>query len=887
MQLDSFLAHPAYRIVAFVLKRSLTVGLTVFFGICLTVIVANTNGVLEANLARQIELQATREFRAQTFSQDRVELQVIEAHLLDEAGFNDPYLVRQVRLAVRALTLDWGEITHRQLRAQLPTNSQATSVNAIVKQALPNTLLLVGLSNLIVFFVGLPLALRLSRQPGSRLDRVISFLAPLSTFPSWVIGLLLVLIFAVQLRWLPASGMGRVVPGADDWQLFTSNLRYFVLPVSAVVINLFFQFVYTWRSYLLSFAQEDYVELARARGLPNRVLERTHILRPSLAFIITSFMLSVVGFWQMAIALEVVFEWPGIGLLYVDSLPNFWGESMFPGDMVITVALVTVFAYLLGVTVVLLEVFYALVDPRVRVDEPLRLRLARPRQSSVPVEVRRAGQPKRTLGLAALWQGFRHWGRDLPRQLSSMSKQVWSVVVQFREFPAALAGLVIIVFLVAGSLYAAVALPLNKIGLEWYSNSVTGRTYRPKAAMPTWANWLGGGKPYLSHILLDSQEEGPGVIKTLATDADGNRIVKIVYEFDFNYRQMPEEIFLYFESQYTSKRPFILWTWSTPDGRELDLVALGDPGYLKVPLTDKVFTGPSAARRASAIYPNLDNLKPEQLALYYLFTDPESANATPVNGLYRLEIEARLFEPEADLNAQLVMLGQVYGAGGTDGYRRDLLVPLVWGMPFALLFGLGAAIFSVFVALFLGAAAVWYSGWIDWFVQRLSDLNMVLPVLAIGVLFYSFYGLSIWSVLFVIVLFSSFGSPVKTFRSAFLQLKQAGYIEAARTYGASDGRIIFRYMIPKIMPLLIPQLIYLIPTFVFLEATLGMFNIRMIYPTWGRIIYEALNSGLLYGSRFWVLQPLGLVFLTGMAFSMVGFALDKILNPKVGSNLGH
>src|SRR5690606_32879573 len=138
-----------------------------------------------------------------------------------------------------------------------------------------------------------------------------------------------------------------------------------------------------------------------------------------------------------------------------------------------------------------------------------------------------------------------------------------------------------------------------------------------------------------------------------------------------------------------------------------------------------------------------------------------------------------------------------------------LLVPLVWGMPFALLFGLGAAIFSVSVALFLGAAAVWYGGWIDWFVQRLSDLNMVLPVLAIGVLFYSFYGLSIWSVLFVIVLFSSFGSPVKTFRSAFLQLKQAGYIEAARTYGASDGRIIFRYMIPKIMPLLIPQLIYL------------------------------------------------------------------------------
>jgi peptide/nickel transport system permease protein len=95
--------------------------------------------------------------------------------------------------------------------------------------------------------------------------------------------------------------------------------------------------------------------------------------------------------------------------------------------------------------------------------------------------------------------------------------------------------------------------------------------------------------------------------------------------------------------------------------------------------------------------------------------------------------------------------------------------------------------------------------------------------------------------------------------------------------------MVFRYMIPRIMPVLIPQLIYLIPAFVFLEATLGMFNIRMIYPTWGRIIYGALNYGLTYGSRFWVLQPLALVFLTGLAFAMVGFALDKILNPKLES----
>ncbi|UYN90939.1 MAG: ABC transporter permease subunit [Anaerolineales bacterium] len=883
MQIASIKDHPLYNIALFVLRRSLMVGLTVLIGVCLTVMIVNTDGTLEDGMARQIYNQAVREYRDQSPNlpdDQRQSVAQIEERLLDEAGFNDPYIVRQVRLALRALSFDWGQITHRQLRAQLPVAAQATSVNAIVLAALPNTLLLVGIASLIVFVVGLPLALNLSRKPGSRLDRLISFLAPLSTFPSWVIGLVLVLIFAIQLRWLPASGMRSVLPTATQWESLLHNARYFVLPVAAIVLNLFFQFVYTWRSYLISFAEEDYVELAKARGIPNRLLERRHILRPSLSFIVTSFMLTLVGFWQMAIALEVVFEWPGIGLLYVDSLPNFWGESMFEGDMVITVALVTTFAYLLGITVVALEVMYALIDPRVRVDEPLRSRLVRPRRSAVPAELRQAARRERAGAALGLGAQVVQAIQGLPAALRRGLQGLWAVLVQFQRYPAAMAGLVIISLMVVGSLYAAIALPLNKIGVEWYSNSVTGRTYRPKVAMPSWLNWF-SERPYLSTVIMDSQDPASGAIKTVSIDSNGNRRVNITFNFDYPYQDVPQEIFLYFTPDYSAKRPFILWTWRTPEGRSVELVSMGDPGYLKVPLTDKVFTGPTAVARASNSYPALAALKPDAVPLYYLFTNPENEGNRLVTGSYQLDIEAMLFEPDADIDAELIMLGQVYGAGGTDGYRRDLLVPLVWGMPFALLFGIGAAVFAVFVALALGAASVWYGGIVDWVTQRLSDLNMVMPVLAIGVLFFAFYGLSIWGVLFVIVLFSSFGSPVKTFRSAFLQVKASSYIEAARSYGASDWRIIFKYMIPKIMPLLIPQLIYLIPTYIFLEATLGMFNIRMIYPTWGRIIYEALNSGLVYGSRFWVLQPLTLVFLTGLAFSMVGFALDKILNPKL------
>jgi peptide/nickel transport system permease protein len=103
----------------------------------------------------------------------------------------------------------------------------------------------------------------------------------------------------------------------------------------------------------------------------------------------------------------------------------------------------------------------------------------------------------------------------------------------------------------------------------------------------------------------------------------------------------------------------------------------------------------------------------------------------------------------------------------------------------------------------------------------------------------------------------------------------------ARSYGASNFRIITRYLIPRILPVLIPTLVAQIPSFIFLEATLGFFNIKTIYPSWGRIIYDGLSRGALYGSPFWVLEPIFLLLLTGLAFAMLGSALERILNPRI------
>lgn len=241
------------------------------------------------------------------------------------------------------------------------------------------------------------------------------------------------------------------------------------------------------------------------------------------------------------------------------------------------------------------------------------------------------------------------------------------------------------------------------------------------------------------------------------------------------------------------------------------------------------------------------------------------------------------FEEGTDISIEFLLLGQVYGTAGTDYMRRDLLIPLLWGMPFALAFGLIGAVATTLLAMIIAATGVWFGGGVDGIIQRLTEVNMILPILAIGVLIYYLYDVSLWAVMAIVIALNVFGVPTKSFRAAFLQEKEAPYIEAARTYGASNTRIISTYMIPRIVPTLIPQLVALIPSLVFLEATLsilGVFDPR--FPTWGRVIFDALEQKALWGgSYYWVLEPITLLLLTSLAFTLLGFALERILNPRL------
>jgi peptide/nickel transport system permease protein len=138
-----------------------------------------------------------------------------------------------------------------------------------------------------------------------------------------------------------------------------SVLKHLILPGSALVISSLFLSIYNWRTFFLIYSSEDYVEMARAKGLHPRDVERKYILRPTLPNIITNFALLIIGLWTGAIVTETVFLWPGLGRTFYRAIGLY--------DTPVIVGLTIIFAYLLAITVFLLDFIYAVVDPRVKI----------------------------------------------------------------------------------------------------------------------------------------------------------------------------------------------------------------------------------------------------------------------------------------------------------------------------------------------------------------------------------------------------------------------------------------------------------------------------------------------------------------------------------------
>ncbi len=349
------------RLLRYTATRLVALFFTVMVGVYFTVLVANMGGhvdnIRRAAIREEVLTSLSADIQFQRLPQEERTRIIQENIALRERqyGLDQPFIQRSLNSLVSAMTLNLG------FSQNMSSDSGSRLVRNIILERLPSTLVLFGTANLILFFLSLFLGLSLSRRYGSFFDKLVLALAPTSAAPGWFYGLFLILIFAGLLRLLPFGGMVGTPPPEDPLSYALSVMRHMILPVAATLISAIFITIYNWRTFFLIYSSEDYVEMAKAKGLSDRMIERRYVLRPTLPNIITSFALLLIGLWTGAIILETVFNWPGIGRLYFQAIGLF--------DVPVILANVVVYAYLLSLTVFLLDFIYALVDPRVRVGE--------------------------------------------------------------------------------------------------------------------------------------------------------------------------------------------------------------------------------------------------------------------------------------------------------------------------------------------------------------------------------------------------------------------------------------------------------------------------------------------------------------------------------------
>jgi peptide/nickel transport system permease protein len=347
------------RILKYTSVRVITLMFTVTVGVYLTIMIANMGGEVDNIRRGQIRegvalaVSASVEIR-QMAQADRAQLMEEMIRLEEERlGLDRPFLLRSFGFLANAMTLNLG------MAESMSSDSGSRQVRLIILERLPNTLLFVALTNILLFILGIFLALILSRRYGSFVDKFVIALVPTSSAPAWFYGLFLILIFAAALGILPFGGMVAAPPPANRVEYALSLMRHLILPVSAIMLSALFLTIYNWRTFFLIYSSEDYVEMAKAKGLSSREIERRYILRPTLPTIITSFALTLIGLWTGAIVLETVFNWPGLGRALFQAIGLF--------DTPVIVGSTVIYAYLLAFTVFILDLLYAIVDPRVKV----------------------------------------------------------------------------------------------------------------------------------------------------------------------------------------------------------------------------------------------------------------------------------------------------------------------------------------------------------------------------------------------------------------------------------------------------------------------------------------------------------------------------------------
>ncbi|MBV37229.1 MAG: ABC transporter permease [Alphaproteobacteria bacterium] len=272
--------------------------------------------------------------------------------LRETLGLNDPFVVQYWNYVVNTSKGNFGfSYMHRR------------PVKDMLLERMPATLELSLISVILALFIGVPMGVYTGLHRNGILAKAFMSLSLIGiSLPTFLIGIVLILLFGVILRWLPTFGRGEVVAlGAWSTGLLTvSGLKALIMPSITLALFQMTLIMRLVRSEMLEVLRTDYIKFARARGLSNRAVNFGHALKNTLVPVITITGLQLGSVIAFAIITESVFQWPGMGKMFIEAVGDV--------DIPVMAAYLCLIALFFVVINLIVDLLYYAVDPRLRVD---------------------------------------------------------------------------------------------------------------------------------------------------------------------------------------------------------------------------------------------------------------------------------------------------------------------------------------------------------------------------------------------------------------------------------------------------------------------------------------------------------------------------------------